>query len=317
MSPTVERTAENRVWQHYAGIQATDAADGAFVLKKLIILLEMIKFEHTVFALPFAFLGAVFAARGIPGAGQVVWILAAMVGARSAAMAFNRLVDLKYDANNPRTADRALPRGLLGTSFVAGFIIASASLLIFAAYHLNPLAFKLSPAALAIVFFYSFTKRFTWGSHLFLGAALACSPIGAWIAVRGDLTGTPLMLGAAVLLWVAGFDIIYACQDIEFDRKAALYSIPKRFGVAGALWISGAMHVLMISLLAWLFHREDLGWLSYGGLTAVGVLLIYEHALVRPSDLSRVNAAFFTINGWISVLLLITTSLDILNHPGS
>ncbi len=286
-------------------------------MKKIRILLEMIKFEHTVFALPFAFLGAVFAAQGLPSLRQAVWILMAMVGARSAAMAFNRLVDLPYDAKNPRTASRALPQGLLETSFVIGFIGVSAFLLIFAAYQLNPLAFRLSPAALAVVFFYSYTKRFTWGSHLFLGLALACSPIGAWIAIRGDLAMTPLLLGAAVVLWVAGFDIIYACQDVEFDRRTALHSIPQRFGIAGALWISGAMHILTVGALAWLFAFQALGWLSYGGLAAVTALLIYEHALVRPSDLSRLNAAFFTINGWVSILLLITTSLDILNHPGS
>jgi 4-hydroxybenzoate polyprenyltransferase len=287
------------------------------VLKKLFILLEMIKFEHTVFALPFAFLGAVFAAHGLPSLRQAGWILIAMVGARSAAMAFNRLIDLPFDAQNPRTAGRALPQGLLGISFVAAFIAASSALLILAAWQLNPLAFKLSPAALAIVFFYSCTKRFTWGSHLFLGVSLACSPIGAWIAVRGDLGATPLILGAAVVLWVAGFDIIYSCQDLDFDRRSSLQSIPKRFGLIGALWISGLMHVLMVALLTFLFLRQDLGWLSYAGLAAVATMLIYEHALVRPSDLSRVNAAFFTINGWISILLLITTSMDIIIHTGS
>ncbi len=281
---------------------------------RLKTLLEMIKFEHTIFALPFALLGAFFAARGVPRIDQLGWILLAMVGARSAAMAFNRLVDLPYDTLNPRTAARALPKGLMNKGSVVVFVLASSAAFVFAAAMLNPLAFKLSPVALGIVLLYSYTKRFTWLTHAFLGLALGCAPIGAWIAIRGDLSDVPLMLGGAVLLWVAGFDVIYACQDFEFDRGQPLYSIPKRFGIAGALWISAAAHLIMVALLAFLFWREGLGVLSYAGLGAVALLLVYEHSLVKPSDLSRANAAFFTVNGWISVLLFITTGIDLISH---
>jgi len=271
----------------------------------------MVKIEHTVFALPFAFLGAFLAARGFPRPGQIGWILLAMVGARSAAMAFNRLADLPFDARNPRTAGRALPRGEVTRGFVILFTVVSSSALVFAAAMLNPLAFKLSPLALAIIFFYSFTKRFTWLSHLFLGSALACAPVGAWIAVRGDMAAAPFICGLAVALWIAGTDIIYACQDVDFDRAVALHSIPKRFGVATALWISGLLHLVMVMLLVWLFRREGLGVVSFAGLAAVTALLAYEHSLVKPSDLSRVNTAFFTVNGWISILLFLTTSIDL------
>lgn len=295
--------------------QADNDTDGAQVFKNIRILLEMIKIEHTVFALPFAFLGALFAVRGLPRAAQVAWILLAMVGARSAAMAFNRLVDQPYDAVNPRTAGRALPQGMLRRSFVVGFVLVASGLLIFASYMLNPLAFKLSPVALGIVFSYSYTKRFTWCTHLFLGLALGCAPVGAWIALRGDITAVPLFLGLAVVLWVAAFDIIYSCQDVEFDCGQPLHSIPKRFGVAGALWISGFLHLVMVGLLAFLFWREGLGLLSFAGLVLVAVLLAYEHSLVKPSDLGRVNTAFFTVNGWISILLFLTTGTDILWHP--
>ncbi len=283
-------------------------------MRRLKILLEMIKFEHTLFALPFAFLGAFLAARGLPRVVSMVWILVAMIGARSAAMAFNRLVDLPFDTLNPRTAGRALPKRLLDKSSVIVFVLASSAIFVFAAAMLNALALKLSPVALAIVFFYSYTKRFTWLTHAFLGLSLACAPIGAWIAIRGNLSAAPLMLGGAVLLWVAGFDIIYACQDLDFDRAQPLHSIPKRFGLAFALWISAAVHLIMVALLAWLFWRESLGLLSFAGLGVVALLLIYEHCLVKPSDLSRANAAFFAINGWMSVLLFLTTSIDIIRH---
>ncbi len=284
------------------------------MLRKLKTLLEMIKIEHTVFALPFAFLGAVFAAQGIPRPVQIGLILLAMVGARSAAMAFNRLVDLPYDALNPRTATRALPKRLLSKGSVVAFVVASSCLFAFAAAMLNPLAFKLSPVALGIVLLYSYTKRFTWLTHIFLGLALGCAPIGAWIAIRGNFSTVPLMLGIAVLLWVAGFDIIYSCQDLDFDRRQPLYSIPKRFGISGALWISAGAHALMVVLLAFLFRREGLGPISFAGLGAVALLLAYEHSLVKPSDLTRANAAFFTVNGWISVLLFLTTGIDIIRH---
>jgi 4-hydroxybenzoate polyprenyltransferase len=235
-----------------------------------------------------------------------------MVGARSAAMAFNRLVDLPFDARNPRTLNRALPKKQLTKSFVIIFIIISSALLALAASRLNNLSLILSPLALAIIFFYSYTKRFTWWTHVFLGISLACAPIGAWIAMRGDLTLTPLILGLAVVLWVAGFDVIYSCQDVDFDRREALYSIPKRFGVTAALWISAGLHLAMVVLLAYLFRREGLGFISLAGLGIVGILMAYEHCLVRPTNLNRANTAFFTINGWISILLFVTTMIDLL-----
>ena len=274
----------------------------------------MIKIEHTIFALPFALLGAFFAANGLPSLAQIGWILLAMVGARSAAMAFNRLVDLPFDAKNPRTTMRALPQKRLTRSFVVLFIFISTAAFVLAAGMLNPLALQLSPVALAILFLYSYMKRFTWGTHFFLGLSLACAPVGAWVAIRGSIAAVPLLLGLAVILWVSGFDIIYACQDVAFDEKVRLHSIPRRFGLAGALWISAWLHAGMVILLAVLFLRAGLGWLSLAGLGMVAVLLAYEHSLVRPSDLSRVNAAFFTINGWISVLLSVTTGIDILWH---
>jgi 4-hydroxybenzoate polyprenyltransferase len=282
------------------------------LLRKLITILEMVKIEHTIFALPFAFMGAFMAARGLPRASQIGWILLAMVGARSAAMAFNRLVDLPFDAKNPRTANRALPRQLLSRSFVFVFVILSAVAFEYAAYNLNTLTFILSPIALGIVLFYSYTKRFTWFSHFFLGISLACAPIGAWIAVCGSLSPVPLVLGLVVILWVSGFDIIYSLQDLEFDRRESLYSIPKRFGISGSLRLSGILHLIMIIILGILFWKFGLGFVSMAGLALVALLLAYEHSLVKPSDLSRVNAAFFTINGWISVLLFTTTAVDLI-----
>lgn len=282
------------------------------LLKRLRIVLEMVKIEHTIFALPFAFLGAFLAARGIPRPAQIGWILLAMVGARSAAMAFNRLVDLPFDIKNPRTLDRALPRALVTRSFVVAFIFASSAALVFASSRLNRLSLELSPVALGIVFFYSYTKRFTWLTHVFLGISLACAPIGAWIALRGSISFSPLILGLAVVLWVSGFDVIYSCQDVEFDNREILYSIPKRFGVTAALWVSAALHFVMLGVLGFLFWREGLGAVSLSGLAVVGLLLTYEHSLVRPKDLSRANTAFFTVNGWISILLFATTMIDLL-----
>jgi 4-hydroxybenzoate polyprenyltransferase len=289
-------------------------SEGSQLLKRLRIVLEMVKIEHTIFALPFAFLGAFLAAEGFPRPAQIGWILLAMVGARSAAMAFNRLVDLPFDAKNPRTVNRALPQRLLTGSFVVAFIVASSAVLIFAASRLNPLSLALSPAALGIIFFYSYTKRFTWLTHIFLGISLACAPIGAWIAIRGSISWSPIILGVAVALWVAGFDVIYSCQDVEFDKGESLYSIPKRFGIAAALWISAALHLVMVGILAFLFWREGLGAISLSGLGIVALLLSYEHSLVRPTDLSRANTAFFTMNGWISVLLFLTTAIDLLRN---
>jgi 4-hydroxybenzoate polyprenyltransferase len=276
--------------------------------------LEMIKFEHSIFALPFALTGAMLAARGWPSRRQLVWLIVAMVGARSAAMAFNRIADLRIDAANPRTRTRALLAGQLSPRFAAGFTVVSAALLALAAYELNPLAFKLSPVALAILLLYSYTKRYTWLSHFILGMCLGMSPIAAWIALRGDLDDGVLVLGAAVALWVAGFDIIYACQDVEFDRAAGLHSLPKHFGIAAALYASSVLHVVMMALLIVVARLENLGWVAGIGLIAVAALLAYEHALVKPSDLSRVNAAFFTINGYISLLFFVTWAADILRN---
>ena len=280
-------------------------------MRKLQIVFEMIKFEHTVFALPFAFLGAFLAARGFPGWSVSGWILLAMAGARSAAMAFNRLADHRYDAINPRTADRALPSGKLDRRFVWLFVIVSATLFVTAAWALNPLALKLSPLALAIVLLYSYSKRFTALSHLFLGLSLAAAPVGGWVAVVGRLDWEPFFVAGAVLLWVGGFDIIYACQDIEFDRRVGLHSIPSRLGVRAALWIAAAFHVGMIGLLLAAFSIFQLSVLSWIGLLLAAAGLAYEHSLVRPNDLSRVNAAFFTVNGVISVVLFIFVGLDL------
>ena len=272
------------------------------------IVLEMIKFEHSVFALPFALVGALLAARvggGLPTWRQILWIIVAMVGARSAAMTINRIADIEYDRRNPRTANRALPKGELSVGFAAIFTAVASAVLVLAAWQLNPLALKLSPVALAILFFYSYTKRFTAWSHFVLGFCLGISPAAAWIAIRGSLDWRMLILCAAVTLWVGGFDVLYACQDIEFDKAAGLYSIPKKFGVAGALRIARAMHIVMVGLLAWLALSFQLGWAAWAGLAVVAALLVYEHSLVRPDDLSKINAAFFTVNGYISLLFLL------------
>jgi 4-hydroxybenzoate polyprenyltransferase len=280
------------------------------VFKRLRITLEMIKFEHTIFALPFALLSAILASGGWPEAPKLFWIVLAMVGARSAAMAFNRIVDRQIDAENPRTRMRALPTGELTASFAALFTLASAALFVGAAWKLNSLCFKLSVPVLLILLFYSYTKRFTSYSHLVLGFCLGMAPLGAWIAVRGDVRLTPVLLCAIVMLWTAGFDIIYACQDFDFDRQASLFSLPKRLGVRSALNVSSAMHVLMLLLLVALLFLERLGWVSLAGTALVAALLWYEHNLVRPEDLSKENASFFTVNGCISILLLLAVGLD-------
>ena len=275
--------------------------------------LEMIKFEHSVFALPFALVAALLAERAGRAkwppphtiAWQLAWIIVAMVGARSAAMTMNRIADVRYDAANPRTRNRALPRGQLTLRFAWIFTILSAAVLVVAAWQLNLLALELSPVALAILFLYSYTKRFTAWSHIVLGFCLGISPAAAWIAVRGSLDARMLILCAAVTLWVGGFDVLYACQDVEFDKQAGLYSIPKRFGVAGALGIARIMHVMMVLLLGWLAWSFSLAWPAWAGIVVVALLLAYEHSLVKPNDLTKINAAFFTINGYISLLFLI------------
>jgi 4-hydroxybenzoate polyprenyltransferase len=273
--------------------------------------LEMIKFEHSVFALPFALTAALLAARyagrpsGWPTLRQILWIVAAMVGARSAAMTMNRIADLHYDRLNPRTKERPLVTGALSLRFAWAFALISSAVLVIAAWQLNRLALELSPVALAVLFFYSYTKRFTSWSHLVLGFCLGMSPAAAWIAITGSLDLRMLILCAAVTLWVAGFDVLYACQDIEFDKQVGLYSIPKRFGVAAALGIARGMHALMVALLAWLAASFALAWPAWAGIAVVALLLAYEHSLVKANDLSRINAAFFTVNGYISLLFLL------------
>ena len=279
----------------------------------------MIKFEHTVFALPFAFTGAVLAAGGLPSLRQILWITVAMVGGRSAAMGFNRWADRTYDAVNPRTRERALPKGLVTPFQVVLFIAVSAAVFVFAAYKLNPLAFRLSPVALAIVFFYSYTKRFTYLSHFLLGLAISLSPIGAWIAVSGTIELPALVLGAAVLFWLVGFDVLYALQDREFDAKAGLYSIPARFGVRRSLWISRAAHLVTVTALASLYFLLPLGGLYLLGVVIAAILLVYEHSLVKENDLSKLDIAFFTMNGYISVAVFLFTLFDSLvgtRRPG-
>jgi 4-hydroxybenzoate polyprenyltransferase len=273
------------------------------------VVLEMIKFEHSVFALPFALTGALLAARasrhGWPTLRQVLWIVVAMVAARSAAMTINRIVDLRYDRENPRTNKRALATGELSVSFAWVFTIVAMGVFLVAAWQLNPLALKLAPVALAVLFFYSFTKRFTNWSHLFLGFALGISPAAAWIAITGGLDSRILILCAAVTLWVGGFDVLYACQDVDYDQRAGLFSVPKRFGIARALLIARAMHVGVVALLALLAASFALPWPAWLGIAVVAALLTYEHSLVKANDLSKLDAAFFAVNGYISLLFLL------------
>lgn len=266
--------------------------------------LDMIKIEHTLFALPFALLGAVLAARGVPTGQQLFWIALAMVGARSTAMAFNRIADRDYDARNPRTKMRALPAGVLSIGFVWAFTLVAAGIFLLAAAMLNRLTLILSPVALASVLLYSYTKRWTTWSHIILGWCLAIAPTGAWIAVRGALDSSePLLLSLVVLLWTAGFDVLYACQDYDFDRREGLHSIPARLGVARSLWIARLLHAGAFAALLALYFVTKLGPLAVAGTIATGALLVYQHTLVRADDLSRLNAAFFTTNAFVSVIL--------------
>ena len=274
--------------------------------------LEMIKFEHSVFALPFALTGALLAARAThknlatwPTVRQFLWIVVAMVAARSAAMTMNRIVDLRYDRQNPRTQQRALATGALSLQFAWLFTIVAVTVFFVAAWRLNLLALKLAPLAIAILFFYSFTKRFTNWSHLFLGFALGISPAAAWIAITGSLDLRMLILCAAVTFWVGGFDVLYACQDVDYDKRAGLYSVPKRFGVANALLIARVMHIGVVALLSWLAYSFALPWPAWAGIAVVAALLAYEHSLVKPGDLSKLDAAFFAVNGYISLLFLL------------
>jgi 4-hydroxybenzoate polyprenyltransferase len=271
------------------------------VFHNLRVTLEMIKWEHSIFVLPFALCGAVLAANGIPSTHALVWIIVAMVSARSAAMAFNRLADAAIDAANPRTQTRALPSGTLSPGFVAGFVIVSCAVFILAASQLNHLSLMLAPVALGVVLLYSYTKRFTRWSHLVLGFAMGIAPSAAWIAVRGSLDPRILLLTAAVTFWGAGFDVLYACQDYDFDQRSGLHSVPRHFGIRTSLWISRGFHLAMLLLLVGLIGAFGLGKLAIAGVVTVAVLLFYEHSLVSADDLSRLNAAFFTLNGVISV----------------
>ena len=278
--------------------------------------LEMIKFEHSIFALPFALTGALLAVRdqGL-GSGVLVakffWIVVAMVAARSAAMAFNRVVDADIDAKNPRTKMRAIPAGQVSRSFTWGFIVFWSTVFVAASAMLNPLCLKLSPVALGVVCGYSYAKRFTAFAHLILGLALGIAPLAAWIAIRGSFDWPITLLTAAVMLWVGGFDIIYACQDFAYDIHAGLHSIPKRFGIAGALWISRVLHLGMLASLIFLVRSFELGALAIAGVVAVAGLLAWEHRLVRADDLSRIDAAFFTMNGYVSVVFFLFWAGDI------
>jgi 4-hydroxybenzoate polyprenyltransferase len=282
------------------------------VLRNLRVTLEMIKWEHSIFALPFALCGAMLAARGFPPVHQLAWIIVAMVAARSAAMAFNRWADAAIDAANPRTRTRALPTGNLSPAFVATFVVVSSVIFIVAASQLNRLTLLLSPVALAVLLLYSYTKRVTRWSHLVLGFALGIAPSAAWIAVRGSLDPRILLLTAAVTFWVGGFDVLYACQDYEFDCQAGLHSVPRYFGIPASLWIARVFHGIMITLLILLVISFELGVWAIIGVLAVILLLVYEHSLVRSDDLSKLNAAFFTMNGVISVLFFVFVAADLL-----
>ena len=283
------------------------------IFEKIRIILEMIKFPHTVFALPFAFMGAILAEKKVPSFDKIFWITVAMVGVRSSAMSFNRLADWRFDALNPRTKERTLPKGLVTPLQVMIFIIISSTIFIFAASRLNPLAFRLSPLALFIVFFYSYTKRFTSLSHFFLGLSLSLAPIGAWIGVTGKIELPALILGGAVIFWLIGFDILYALQDIDFDRKTGLKSIPQKLGIKRSLYISRVSHIITVIFLSSLYPVLRLGYIYLIGLTVVSILLLKEHLLVKEDDLSRLDVAFFNMNGYISVTMFLFTLIDLLN----
>jgi 4-hydroxybenzoate polyprenyltransferase len=282
------------------------------VLRDLRVTLEMIKWEHSIFALPFALCGAMLAAGGFPSVHQLLWIIVAMVAARSAAMAFNRWADAAIDAANPRTSTRALPAGHLSPAFVVTFVAVSSLVFVLAASQLNRLALLLSPVALAVLLLYSYTKRVTRWSHLVLGFALGIAPAAAWIAVRGSLDPRILLLTVGVTFWVAGFDVLYACQDYEFDRQTGLHSIPRYLGIGGALWVARAFHIIMVGFLIALLAAFGLGKFAEAGVGIVIFLLLYEHSLVKANDLSKLNAAFFTMNGVISVLFFVFVATDVL-----
>mgnify|MGYP001202547351 CR=1 FL=1 len=285
------------------------------MIAKIRVFLEMIKFEHTIFALPFAYVGAILGAvaveKRLPEWSECGWILLAMVGARTAAMGLNRVIDKAIDARNPRTANRAIPAGLLKSTEVIVYIVISFALLFWAAAKLNPLAVKLLPIAVFMTVIYSYTKRFTWACHLVLGLTLGLAPLGGWVGVTGGITWPAIILYITVALWSAGFDIIYACQDVDFDRKEGLHSIPARFGIARALWIARTFHALTAVGFALILALTDLSWWYFAGMIVAAGLLLYEHRLVKPNDLSKLNAAFFTMNGVLSAVIFLFTFIDL------
>ena len=280
--------------------------------RKLKIILETIKFSHTIFALPFAFIGAILAERGIPSWNKIFWILIAMIGARSGAMATNRLFDYKFDRENPRTKNWPLVKGEITFGFLILFTIVSYFLFVFASYKLNKLCFYLSFPVIAILSFYSLTKRFTELSHLFLGFAISLAPVGAWIAVKGEINWQPFLISTAVMFWIAGFDVFYALQDMDFDRKAGLYSIPAKYGVKKSLFIAKIFHAIMFACLIYTIPVFKLGVIYTTGVIITGIFLVYEHSLVKENDLTKINKAFFTANGYISITLFIATFMDIM-----
>jgi len=291
-----------------------DIIHNSSLFRKICVFLEMIKFSHTIFALPFALSSALLAANGMPSPRQLVWIILAMVGARTAAMGLNRLIDAGIDARNPRTAGRAIPAGLIGKGATLVFIVASVGLLLIAAAQLNPLCLMLSPLAIFFLVLYSYCKRFTALAHVVLGLCLSAAPLGAWIAIRGHIDGPPLILAGAVLLWVAGFDILYALQDLDFDRSAGLHSIPVLLGVEGSLWTARMFHLVMLALLLGLFSLLHLGAFFMIGILITAAMLLYEHWLLRDGDLRKLDAAFFNMNGYISVVILLSTAAEVLTR---
>jgi 4-hydroxybenzoate polyprenyltransferase len=284
------------------------------VLRNTRVTLEMIKWEHSIFALPFALTGAMLAANGWPTLRVLGLIVLCMVSARSAAMAFNRLVDARLDAANPRTAMRAIPAGQLSSGFVLGFTVVASCVFLIGAALLNRLTLECAPFALAVVLSYSYMKRVTRWSHLVLGLALGIAPAAAWIAVRGAFAPRAALLTAIVILWVGGFDVLYACQDFDYDRKVGLFSVPAAFGLEGAFWIARVMHLSVVALLFVMLHVFGLGVIALVGMCVVVVLLAYEHMIVSPRDLSRMNAAFFTLNGIISVVFFVSVAVDVLHR---
>ena len=276
-------------------------------MKRLAVYLEAVKFEHTIFALPFAYLGMALAARGLPTLAQFIWVTLAMAGARTLAMGANRLIDARLDALNPRTAGRALPRGRMSGAEMVALCLASFAVLTISAWQLNPLCLLLLPGAVVVLVGYPYTKRFTWLSHWVLGLADGLAPVGGWIAVTGQLAWEPVVMGLAVGLWIGGFDLIYACQDVDFDRANGLYSVPAQFGIPAALNLSTFSHAATVALFAWLGVSLGLAWPYWLGLLAAAGLLSYEHTLVKPDDLSRLGLAFFNVNGYIAVVVCVAT----------